>query len=421
MRHKTFLAGTAALALSLASGCATASGDVAGESGDSAASARSFSQSTTTPSSALPVDVQLMDDAVRNQHANAFAVIPEKVWAKKVQDVADAFPSAAKDERAMLLAGLAGLLDTHTQFFGPPELMYDVWFYRFADGMYVVSARDRSLIGARLVSIGQTTAKEVEKQMQPLIPSDNASAELNAAYLTAYVDHLHGLGIVTDPARPRFTFALPNGRQRTVDVSSSTTFASDLGILGSTAGTFTEALRHRGDGIWWRTDRASRSFLLSVSDYLDPTEAIASMQKALDSGLADRVVLDVRYLRGGDWTPLLSLVDALRSDVRVNRQGHLTVLIGRENESAATVLVQKLDTTTKATLIGEPTPARADPFTCPCEDLDLPTTGYVFSVPQSQLGNGDPRRAVTPDERMNIRSTDFFAGRDLTLEEALKR
>lgn len=387
----------------------------------STAPATALSTTGTTDPSARPVDVQLVDDAVRSQHADPFAVVPEDVWSAKVEAVARAFPTVDKDHQAMLLGQLAGLLDTHTQFFGPPELMYDVWFYSFADGMYVVAARDRTLVGARLISIGQTSAKDVEKLMRPVIPGDNPSARLNAAYLTAYVDHLHGLGIVKDPSKPRFTFALANGRHRTVNLTSSSSFGDDLGILGSAAGAFTEAVRRRGEGIWWRTDRPSRSFLLSVSDWLDPSPAITALKDALDSGSADRVVLDLRYLRGGDWNVLQPLVEALKADARVNRTGRLKVLIGRENESAATVVVEWLDTTTKATLIGEPTPARADPFTCPCEDTNLPLTGYVFSVPQSRLGNGDPRLAITPDQPVTIRAKDFFAGRDVALNLALDR
>jgi len=423
-RWRALIASTAVAATLTACGAGTAptpaapSGSPASQLPSTAPATALSTTGTTTPT-ARPVDVQMMDDAVRNQHADPFAVVPEAVWSKKVEAVAQAFPTADKDHRAMLLGQLAGLLDTHTQFFGPPELMYDVWFYRFADGMYVVAARDHTLVGARLISIGRTSAKDVEKLMQPVIPGDNPSARLNAAYLTAYVDHLHGLGIVADPSKPRFTFALASGRQRTVDLSSSTSFPESAGILGSTAGGFTQALRHRGQALWWRTDRASRSFVLSVNDYQDPSQAIAAMKKALDSRHADRVVVDLRYLRGGDPTPLWPLVDALK-DPRVNSQAKFKVLIGRENESAATVLVYTIDTTTDATLIGEATPARADPFLCPCEDVNLPTTGYVFSVPQARAGNGDPRPAIAPDQAVAIRAKDFFAGRDVALNLALK-
>ena len=192
-----------------------------------------------------------------------------------------------------------------------------------------------------------------------------------------------------------------------------------LGILGSAAGDFTEAVRRRDEAIWWRTDRDSGSFLVSVNDYVSPSEAVEAMEAELDSGHADRVVIDLRYLRGGDPTPLLPLVQAVSEDARVNRPDGLAVLIGRGNQSAATVLAYQFDTTTQATLVGEPTPAMADNFLCPCQDIDLPTSGYVFSVPMSRAGTGDPRPAVMPDRRVAVRASDFFAGRDGALDTAL--
>ena len=148
--------------------------------------------------------------------------------------------------------------------------------------------------------------------------------------------------------------------------------------------------------------------------------AMSSMAAKRDSGLVDRVVIDLRYLRGGDLTPLLPLVQAVSKDKRVNKPDGLSVLIGRENESAATVLAYMFDTETKATLIGEPTPAMANNFLCPCQDIDLATTGYVFSVPMARANNGDPRPAVMPDRRVATRAADFFAGRDIALELALR-
>lgn len=410
MKRKQLLVSAVALAIATTGACTPA---------DSGGAARPVHNATTAPAE-LPEDVRLMDDAVRNIHADAFAVVPERVWAKRVEAAAASFPSADQDQRAMLLAGLAGLLDTHTQFFGPPELMYDAWFYRFADGMYVVAARDESLVGARLVSVDGVSATRVEKLVDATTPGDNASADLNAAYLTAYVDHLHGLGIVKDVANPGFSFELAGGARRTVDLDTVPLEAmGTLGVLGSAAGDFTEAVRRRDEALWWRTDRASRSFLVSVNDYVDPTPAIDAMEAALDSGRADRVVIDMRYLRGGDPSPLFSLVQAVSDEKRLGRRGGLTVLIGRENESAATVLAYAFDTGTTATLVGEPTPAMADNFLCPCQDIDLPDTGYVFSVPMSRAGNGDPRPAVFPDRRVPQRAADFFAGRDVALNLAL--
>lgn len=361
---------------------------------------------------------------VRTAYPDPWAVVPEPVWNAEVEAVARAYPSAGQDERGMLLGRLMGLLDTHTQFFKEPEEMYDVWIYRFSDGSYVVAARDEALVGARLVSIAATPIAKVERALARTIPADNRSAVLNGAYLTAYVDHLHGLGIVRDVSHPAFELELPGGTRRTVDLGTSPAgeFLTDLGLTtgGAAEGDFTEAVRRRAEPLWWRTDRSSRTFLLSVNGYVDTTAATKALDAALDSGRADRVVVDLRYLRGGDWVPLRPLVDRLRADRRVNDPAKLSVLIGRENESAATVVAYWFDTDTKATLIGEPTPARADPFTFEAKrEVTLPDTGYLFAMPTTRFGNGDKRRAVMPDVRLSPRSTDFFGGRDVTLDFAL--
>jgi hypothetical protein len=372
----------------------------------------------------LPGDVKVVDDMVRTAYPDPCAVVPEPVWNAEVEAVARAYPSAGQDERGMLLGRLMGLLDTHTQFFKEPEEMYDVWIYRFSDGSYVVAARDEALVGARLVSIAGTPIAKVERALARTIPADNRSAVLNGAYLTAYVDHLHGLGIVRNVSHPAFELELPGGTRRTVDLGTSPAgeFLTDLGLTtgGAAEGDFTEAVRRRAEPLWWRTDRSSRTFLLSVNGYVDTTAATKAMDAALDSGRADRVVVDLRYLRGGDWVPLRPLVDRLRADRRVNDPAKLSVLIGRENESAATVVAYWFDTDTKATLIGEPTPARADPFTFEAKrEVTLPDTGYLLAMPTTRFGNGDKRRAVMPDVRLVTRSTDFFAGRDVTLDFAL--
>ena len=161
--------------------------------------------------------------------------------------------------------------------------------------------------------------------------------------------------------------------------------------------------------------------MLSLNDYTATgrAEAIGAVTATLDNGTADHVVVDMRYLRGGDGSQLFPIVAALEGDKRINRPGGLTVLIGRENESAATVLAAMLDRDSQATFVGEMTPARADNFLAPNADIDLPQSGFVFSVPTSRSGNGDPRMGIEPDVAIELSSVDFFAGRDPALVAAL--
>ena len=309
MKHVAFRVSGMAVGLLLFVGCTLAGGGSTEPNPSRTTSSSSSSSSSSAPSDPTEnveqlSDVERIDDAVRTIHQDAFAVVSEEKWTQQIERAAADFANSQGDERAMVLGRLVGLLDTHTNFFGPPEPMYGVWLYRFTDGLYVVTARDDSLVGARLVAINGTPARRVERLVQATVPGDNASAHLNAAYLTAYLDRLHGLGIVNDPERPRFTFELSNGKRRTVDpVQISVEAMGTLGVLGAAAGDFTEAVRRRDEPIWWRTDRESRSFVLSVNDYVDPSAAIAALFSGIKSRRVDRLVIDMRYLRGGDFTP----------------------------------------------------------------------------------------------------------------------
>jgi hypothetical protein len=178
-----------------------------------------------------------------------------------------------------------------------------------------------------------------------------------------------------------------------------------------------EAVARRGEHVWTRLDAKHHAFLISVNDYGDMTDAGKAMTAALDAHQADRVVFDMRYLQGGNGD--IAILDTLKDDPRVNRPGGLTVLIGRENVSAATSVVEFLDMKTSALFVGEATPARADNFRCDCHDVVLPHSGFTIGVPTSWDRLGDDRSEIAPDVPMALSSSDFFAGRDPVLDAAL--
>ena len=371
-------------------------------------------------------DLAAIDDAVRHVHADAFAAVPEATWTRRVEELRATWSGLEPDQRVVALARLAGLLDTHTQFFPTSdERIFDAYLYRFPEGLYVVAADDASLVGSRLLAIDTTPLTRIEPQVRALIPGDNGSARDNNIWVLGYPDYLHGLGFVSRKQRAGFEVQGRDGRRRTVSVGSVDIgkFSDAHQIRGSLAGDATEAVRRRGEPLWSRVDKVHRAFLLSLNDYTaDGVDAaLASMTAALRAGTVDHVVIDMRYLRGGNPTPFLPIVGAVATDTHLRTKAALTVLIGRENESAGTVMAEAFDTQTAALMVGEPTPAMADNFLCPCTDVPLPTSGYTFSVPTARAGNGDARRAVVPDVLMRMTASDFFAGRDKVLDAALTR
>jgi hypothetical protein len=367
-------------------------------------------------------DLATLDRMVRSSHVSPFTIHSEAEWRAKLAEIGPKLAGASPDEQFALVASLVGLLDTHSGIMPNGGLHpYEVLFYKFSDGWFTVAAKDASLIGSRLISIGGHPVSEVEATLRPLIPHDNEMGFLDSVEgALSYVEFLHGSGIVADPAKPQYVLERPDATLVTVDFPAvdERTWEDEFHILGDLVGGAPEAVARRGELAWTRLDPARKVFLISVNDYGDMSAAATALTAALDSGNADRVVLDIRYLRGGSGD--FGLFDVLKNDPRVNRKGGLTVLIGRENASVATLFVYELDVHTNALLVGEPTPARADNFRCNCVDINVGQSGIVVTVPGDMSHNGDQRSEIAPDVPMPLGSSDFFAGRDPVRDAALK-
>ena len=205
-------------------------------------------------------DLEAIDSGVRELHADPFAVVPEATWSARVAELEKAFPTLNDDERIVGMARLAGLLDTHTQFFtSPDQRQHDVLLYRFSDGLFVIAATDPSLVGARLLSINDVAADEVETaRIRPLLPGDNESAKLNGMWMLTQVDYLHRAAASSTMSTGR----APRSPWRTGPNEPSISTPEDVDdcveaqrLLGSLGGDQNEALQGGG---------ASRSGLASM-------------------------------------------------------------------------------------------------------------------------------------------------------------
>ncbi len=426
-----------AVILAIGGGCSAApAGSTAGAAAPSSEGSPATTPAPTATRSTVPspspipspagdpweLDLAQLDAAVRTEHVAPFVIHTEAEWSARLVDVRERIAGAAPNEQLVLIASLVGLLDTHSALVaGPREFQYyPMVLYGFADGWFVVLATDRQLVGSRVVSIGGVAMDDVIARLTPLVAHDNESGLLEGLeWLVTSPEYLHGAGIIADPEHAGYVLEQPDGTTVTVDPVAvpQSAWERDLATIGWLMGAQPEAVARRGERIWTRLDTQHRVFLVSVNDYGDMRAETAAMTASLDDGSANRVVLDMRYLRGGDGN--IAIVDAMVKDPRIVNVGGLTVLIGRENISAGTAVANRLATMTKANLVGEPTPARADNFLCPCVDVRLANSGYVITLPTATGRNGDPRPAVEPDVRMVLSAKDFFAGRDPVLEAAL--
>ena len=437
---KRLLPGALAIGcLAAACGAAPASDPGATRAPDASRQASPSSAAPTPAPSAsagigarLAEDLDAIDRAVRSKHPAPFTNTTEAAWVAKLAELRASLPAATPDVAMVQLQSLIGLLDTHSFLAVPPGGSFPIVTHRFADGFFITGAVDASLVGSRIDAIDGTPIDEVEAKIRPLIAADNESGKLDALGVSGVDPEaerrmgspnvLHGLGIIADPAAASFSITRPNAMTETVSLEAvpGAPLNDQLSVTGGLNGAAPTAVARRNEAVWTELDAKHKVFLFSVNDMHETgiPEALTEMAQAIADRSATRVILDLRYARGGSSSEMDGLVAGLATNKRVNRPGGLVVLIGREDVSASTTVIAELDAQTSAVFVGEATPARADNFLNP-ESIELPASGWRLVIPTFSWHTGDPRPAIDPDVAVPPTAADFFAGRDATLRAAL--
>ena len=185
-------------------------------------------------------DLAILDRGVRSSHPDPFAIHTESEWTAKLAALPAELAGATPEQQHVRLSSSSGC-STPTRSSRRPSASMPTRCCRTASrtGGSSSAAKDPSLVGSRLVSIGGTPAEDVEAALKPLMPSDNEMGDLDGIEgPMVYVEWLTGLGIVDDPAAPGFVFEKPDGTQVMVDLSATdeASWAEELGIIGDLVG-----------------------------------------------------------------------------------------------------------------------------------------------------------------------------------------
>jgi hypothetical protein len=402
----------------------------------SAAQARPFAPATTAD------DVRELGASLEQLHPDPFRSVARQRFRSEVSALAERAPSLSRSEvlvGMLRIIALLGPRNGHTGLFpGDPSHtsrlhLYPLRLYHFADGLYVVDARDRSLVGSRLVAIEDTPAERVLEVVRPLVPHDN---DLNlrglAPHFLLTAEVLEGLGVTDDAGAATFTLERPGGQRASVDLNPITgpQYGSEFadphhGHYPSSLPYASRPLYLAGSrkAIWARKVASGRAVYVGFNSVRTPSDAfVRSLMRLVRDPKVRRVVVDVRLNGGGDNTTYGALTSLFRSPA-VNRRGKLYLLIGRATFSAAANFAAEIDRDTRATIVGEPTGGGVETYgdTFP---VHLPTVGWAVHVAaryhERKKGPNDRRLAVAPDVRVELTSTQYFAGRDPLLERALR-
>jgi peptidase S41-like protein len=379
-------------------------------------------------------DLQYLFVELPKRHKNLFFKITRQKFDREMAGIIESVPKLSDPEIIFALRRLTAMIgDPHTRISFNVYKSYPITLYQFSDGAFVTAAAPeyKSLLGAKLVRIGETDIESAKEAVRPLIAFENEwrFKEQFPNYIID-PDNLYLLKILPSAGEGDFTFNDGNGNRFTVKLRPMLT---NVGIKFITPfdppGGTPLYLRNPERNYWSEYLPDSKTLYLHYRRCAEmssqPFNKFAEdLLKFMDQNPVERVVIDLRLNGGGNSAIFGPLIKALSRRRNVHQQrgrrGKLFVLIGRKTFSSALLNAVELKEETNPILIGEPAGQRPN-FYGEVETMKLPYSRLrvQYSTRFFKTMGGDPP-ALAPDIEVEPSSSDYMNGRDPVLERALK-
>lgn len=395
-------------------------------------------------------DLKALMAGIGKLHANMYHATSRATFDSAVKDLDQRIPSLQRHE---IIAGMMRIVamvgDGHTNIYPSRDQVIGfhqlpIALYFFKDGMFVRAADSAhaSLVGSRVVGIGDATIDDAYARATPYIGRDNEmGAKFWAPYLLTMPEMLSAMSLSLSKDSARFELE-KDGKRRTVWLSSAGRLQmtpADTDMSWWRRAGWVDArdmpptpdplwLRVRPDSIlWWFTllpgrrtgyaqiNQVRNSDKESFDDFSERLLTFA------DTAKLEKLVIDLRLNRGGNGSLRKALVRGLLKRPSINKRGHLFILTGRSTWSASQFILDDMSEFSDALFVGEPSASRGNSYG-DSRQIKLPNSGITAraSVFYWQDWNPDDTRPwIAPDIAAEMTFSDYRSDRDRALAAAL--
>ncbi len=349
-------------------------------------------------------DLRFMAQEMEKTHKDVYHAIPRAQFAGLVEALDAKIPALSRHEVIVEMAQIVVAVgDGHTNIYPTRDAKIafrelPVSFTFFGDELRVRATVEsqRSLLGARVLRIGNSDVKDAYAAAKKMIGRENEQgARYWAQYLLAMPEVLHALHIIPTVDEVPLTLATDKGERRAVlrplglaEIMTGDTATlfnrrkgwvdiRDLsGIpdplwLGGTAKAFN--LEHVGPVLYVQINK--------VGD--DEGETFAQFAQRVHDEISatkpDKVAIDLRLNRGGNGGLTVPFIRSIVQSENIDRPGHFFGIIGPATFSAAQMLTDELEKYTKIAFVGEPTGSKGNHYG-DSRRIILPNSGITVRV-----------------------------------------
>jgi tetratricopeptide (TPR) repeat protein len=381
-------------------------------------------------------DLDYLVRRMEKVHYNLYAKVSREKFQEAIVELKSHIGTLKDEEMAVGIQRILALVgDGHTGVMWhprqeEPRLRYPVVLYVFKEGLFVLAASPKygEIVGGEVLRIGNAAAEEALAAVAPLCSHDNAmGVKLHSPIMLTNPPVLSYLKLADDMTHVALVVKKPDGERVTVELKPAELSPSDVNkfVKANRNAKAPEPItfKKNDNRFWFEYLPERRAVYFQFNAVADkPDETLEKFCLRLFDFIkqepVEYLIIDLRNNGGGNNFLNRPLVHGLIRSDKVNRPGHLFVLVGRRTFSAAMNGTVDIERNTHALFVGEPTGSSPN-FVGETTLLALPCSGLRLSCSslfwQSSTAT-DRRTWIAPELVAEPSIVALAANRDPGLE-----
>ncbi len=388
---------------------------------------------------------------IQTNHYAPYRQFSRNDWNEKTNSIIKNADNLNATDYLFELISLASMAnDVHTSIY--PERSGNILknslpvrFWKFNDGLFIRAASPeyKHLVGAEVVKFSDNSIDTIWPLLLQKFPYENPSmSSYQMTFFLLFPEFHHYLGLSNPENVITITLKLSNGKKQKINLQANqhlgyfgTMGSGGLSMLGTPKGWTTGHEKHQANPLWLKNaaknyfyevlnDKKALFLQVNTPRDNDKNPWIPFLDEAfqtIDDQNIETLIIDLRHNPGGYHYMLGELVHKVIKEPKINKPGHLFVLISRETQSAGVSFAAALERETSAIFVGEAVGAAPNFLNAPMGNHTqtyIPGTKFRLrhSTGMQQESDAlDTRITIAPDVPTELTYENYSQGEDPAL------
>jgi len=377
-------------------------------------------------------DIDQLAESLPEKHKNLFYKTKDKAFYNKIDRLKKNLHMFDDVEILVNITKIvASARDAHTSVIFPARSFLPFKFYWFEEGIFIVAGTPEhgDLVNSRLEGVNGMPVEEIISRLRKVVSYENESfLKSQLPHYLSIAEVLYGLEIVDETslveldlkgvAGDAFRAVVPTVSIKELNAISADN-NEDFGKLPlyrrNAERKYWSYLIEENKTLYFNYNSCREMDDISLAD---STDGIIDM---IEGAAVECLIIDMRNNLGGNSTLLEPFIEWLKNCGKINKEGALYVIIGRDTFSSALLNAYAIKNKTKAVLVGEPSGGKPNCYG-EVESFKLGNSKVkiCYSSKYYKLIKSDRVMSLFPDVERLVTFKDYIEMRDPCLDYILQ-